>query len=161
MQFTVNLYKAVRIRFENVKADNPREAMEKADQSCDMPSLISEADRLMDEETCALGALVDFPDDPDNDRSVYVEGESARLYLADDREDKLTLMVGLLNEARAAWADGDMDKLGGILAGDVCRDAVESVLEGWKPIDEEAVAPYRAALSARRAAEHNQNRERG
>lgn len=166
-EFTVHLYKSVRIKFENIEAATPEEAMQKADEKCAYSDWHRQ-EQVVDEEAPALGALVDFPDDPEYNKTAYIQGPSATLYLkaGDGRVPAIHVSAGqvaalakLLSDARDAWADGDFENLGGILSGDVCRDVLDSV-ENKSPIDPELLSELTGQARGREVIDSAREKEK-
>ena len=79
-KFNVYLYKAVRIRLEDIEADTQEQAARIADEQLDMRDSLCRS-AFEDEEVEALGALVDVQGDEEFDESRYFELGGAKLYL--------------------------------------------------------------------------------
>lgn len=80
MKYTVHLYHAVRIRMEDIEADSQEEAFARAQDQCDVQHNL-ELGVFENEETPALGALIDEDGDEEFENTRYHQGDGAALYL--------------------------------------------------------------------------------
>jgi hypothetical protein len=112
-RYNVHIYREMRLYYPAVEAESTAEAARIASQM--------ETDKAAEIEDCNgddLGALVDVVGDQDYANSEMIDFEPQRLAKAAPE------LLRLLKDAREAFLDGRSDDLRGILAGDVCSDAI-------------------------------------